>query len=494
MLTNSFISASENIGGIIGIIVVAVLVVAAFLIFVVSRFKKCPPDKIMVISGKVGTNKDGSSASSKCIHGGASFVIPIFQAYSFLDLTPTSINVDLKKALSRQHIRIDVPSVFTVGISTEDGVMQNAAERLLGLALRDIQELAKDIILGQLRLVIALMDIEEINTDRDKFLEAITRNVETELKKIGLKLINVNVTDIIDESGYIDALGKEAAARAINDAKKSVAEKNRDGSIGEANAVRDQRIEVAKANAVAVEGENQSKAVMSQSNAKLSEIEAESRRIATVAQRTAEANAKQESYIAEQKAEKARAERETSTLEADIITKTEIEKRKKELEAEAEAEQIRRKARGEADAIKAMKLAEAEGIYAILENQAEGFKKIVESGGGAAGDAIQLMLADKIEALVATQVEAIKNIKIDKVTVWDSNGGGNGEGSSTSNFLSNIGKSIPPLSDMFKMTGLQLPDYLAKEVDKKDEPIEVKVIEPKTAPVKKAAKTTETTK
>ncbi len=485
MLTSNFISAtSDNIGGIIGIVIIAVLVVAAFLIFVVSRFKKCPPDKIMVISGKVGTNKDGTSASSKCIHGGASFVVPIFQAYSFLDLTPTSINVDLKIALSRQHIRIDVPSVFTVGISTEEGVMQNAAERLLGLALKDIQELAKDIILGQLRLVIALMDIEEINTDRDKFLEAITRNVETELKKIGLKLINVNVTDIIDESGYIDALGKEAAARAINDAKKSVAEKVRDGSIGEANAVRDQRIEVAKANAVAVEGENQSKAVMSQSNAKLSEIEAESRRIATVAQRTAEANAKQESYLAEQKAEKARAERETSTLEADIITKTEIEKRKKELEAEAEAEQIRRKARGEADAIKAMRQAEAEGIYAILEKQAEGFKKIVESGGGTADNAIKLMLADKIETLVATQVEAIKNIKIDKVTVWDSNGGSNGDGSSsTANFLSSMGKAIPPLSDMFKMTGLQLPEYLAKEGNSSEAP-QVLV-----EPVKKATKT-----
>ena len=85
--------------------------------------------------------------------------------------------------------------------------------------------LAKDIIFGQLRLVVATMDIEEINTDRDKFLEAVSRNVESELKKIGLRLINVNVTDISDESGYIAALGREAAAKAINDAKKSVAEK-----------------------------------------------------------------------------------------------------------------------------------------------------------------------------------------------------------------------------------------------------------------------------
>jgi len=220
---------------IFGLILTCVIVVIVFslLLFLIKRYKKCPSDKVMVIYGKVGSNKDGSTRSAKCIHGGAAFIWPVIQSYEFLDLTPMSISVDLENALSRQNIRINVPSRFTVGVSTEPGVMQNAAERLLGLKLQEIQELAKDIIFGQLRLVIATMDIEEINTDRDKFLEAVSRNVEGELKKIGLRLINVNVTDISDESGYIDALGKEAAAKAINDAKKNVAEKDRDGSIGE---------------------------------------------------------------------------------------------------------------------------------------------------------------------------------------------------------------------------------------------------------------------
>ena len=165
------------------LIVVAVILVVSVLMFVVSRYRRCPSDKIMVIYGKVGTSRDGTAISAKCIHGGAAFIWPVFQAYQYLDLTPMSISVDLRNALSRQNIRIDVPSSFTVGISTEPGVMQNAAERLLGLKLPQIQELAKDIIFGQLRLVIATMDIEEINTDRDKFLEAVSRNVETELKK-----------------------------------------------------------------------------------------------------------------------------------------------------------------------------------------------------------------------------------------------------------------------------------------------------------------------
>lgn len=441
--------------GIIAVVVIAVLLFSLLLVLL-TRYKKCPSDKIMVIYGQVGRNRDGSSKSSICIHGGAAFVWPLVQAYQFLDLTPMSLQVDLVNALSRQNIRVDVPSRFTVGISTEQGVMQNAAERLLGLSLASIQELAKDIIFGQLRLVVATMDIEEINTDRDKFLEAVSRNVETELKKIGLRLINVNVTDISDESGYITALGREAAAKAINDAKKSVAEKERDGAIGEANANMDQRIKVAQANATAIQGENEARIDVTRSNAKLREQEAEAQRVATAAEKVQSAKALEESYSAERAAEEARAAREKATLEADIIVKTEVEKRRMELEAEAQAEQIRRKARGEADAIFMRMEAEARGAQEMLIKQADGFTQVVAAA-GTPSDALRLMLADKMEALMQIQVDAIKNIKIDKVTVWD---GANGEKTATANFLAGMVKSIPPMQELFDMAGMQLPNYL----------------------------------
>lgn len=449
------------------IVLVCVVVVILFslVLFLLKRYKKCPSDKVMVIYGKVGSNGDGSTRSAKCIHGGAAFIWPVIQAYEFLDLTPMSISVDLENALSRQNIRINVPSRFTVGISTELGVMQNAAERLLGLRLQEIQELAKDIIFGQLRLIIATMDIEEINTDRDKFLEAVSRNVETELKKIGLRLINVNVTDISDESGYIDALGKEAAAKAINDAKKNVAEKVRDGSIGEALAHRDQRIQVAQADSTAIQGENTSQVEISMSNAQRREKEAEATRIATAAEKIATAQALEEAYAAEQKAEVARYAREKATQEADVIVKTEIDKRRKELEAEAEAEQIRRRAKGEADAILSKLQAEAQGEQEVLLKQAEGLKQIVSAAGGKASEAVQLMLADKMEELMRIQVDAIKNIKIDKVTVWDSGTDKDGK-TATAGFVSGLMKSIPPMNEMFDMAGMTLPAYLGKE--KKD--------------------------
>jgi flotillin len=443
------------------LIVIVVVLIFTTLIAILARYKKCPSDNILVIYGKVGKGADGDMASAKCIHGGAAFIWPVIQSYQFMSLTPMAITVDLKNALSKQNIRIDVPSRFTVGISTEPGVMQNAAERLLGLKLNEIEELAKDIIFGQLRLVVATMDIEEINTDRDLFLEAVSRNVESELKKIGLRLINVNVTDINDESGYIEALGKEAAAKAINDARKSVAEKNRDGSIGEALAQKDERIRVAEANSQAIEGENSAKITVANSDALRREREAEALRRATAAEKVQTAKALEEAYAAEEAAERQRASREQASKEADIIVQAEIAKRKAEIDAEAEAERLRRMAKGEADAIYAKMEAQAKGVNEILVKQAEGFKQIISAADGDAKAAVRMMIADKMEDIVKVQVEAIKNLKIDKVTVWDS-GSGKGE-SSTANFLSGLMKSLPPMNELFDMAGMELPEYLGKD-------------------------------
>lgn len=446
------------------LICVAVIFLFAIVAGILSRYRKCPSDKILVIYGKVGSDKSGQPRSAKCIHGGAAFIVPIIQAYQYMDLTPISINVDLKNALSRQNIRVDVPSTFTVGISTEPPIMANAAERLLGLRRNEVQDLAKDIIFGQLRLIVATMEIEEINTNRDKFLLAVSDNVENELKKIGLRLINVNLTDISDESGYIQALGKEAAAKAINDAKKSVAEKDRDGEIGRANAERDQRIQVAAANATAIQGENTAKVEVAQSDASRREAEAEALRKATAAEAVQLARAKEESYVAQKEAELTRASLEKATQEADVIIKAEIQKKNMEIAAEAEAEVVRRKAKGEADAIFAKMDAQARGAQEILIKQATGIHELVSAAGGDSDSAVKLLIADKLEELMKIQVDAISNIKIDKVTVWD-NGGNSAEGkTATSNFISGLYKSVPPLNELFKQAGMELPSYLGNEI------------------------------
>ena len=457
------IQDSVNLGGFGApmLLIFVALFIVLTLIILIKRYKRCPSDRILVVYGKVGGGQ-----SAKCIHGGAAFIIPVIQDYEFLELTPISIEVNLINALSKQNIRVNVPSRFTIGVSTEPGIMQNAAERLLGLGQNEIQELAQEIIFGQLRLVVASMDIEEINNDRDKFLTNISESVESELKKVGLKLINVNITDIVDESGYIEALGKEAAAHAINAARKSVAEKTRDGSIGEANAVQDERTQVAAANAQAVEGENTAKIAVANSDSLRRQREAEAERVAIASEKVQSAKALQESYAAEQEAETARAERERSSQMADIIVPAEIDKRKVEIDAEAEAERIRRRAKGEADAILFKAQAEAKGLYEVLTKQAAGLDEIVKAAGNSPKDAVLLLIADKLPELVKTQAEAIKNIKIDKVTVWENGGGKDGK-SSTSNFISGMYKSVPPLQEMFNMAGMDLPEYL-KGKDKKE--------------------------
>ena len=436
------------------LVIVAVVLVSALL----KRYRRCPSDKILVVYGSTG------KGSAKCVHGGGVFVWPVIQDYAYLNLTPISIEANLTNALSRQNIRVDVPCRFTVGISTEADSMNNAAERLLGLSANDIQDMARDILFGQLRLVIASMSIEELNQDRDAFQENIKKNVEIELKKIGLKLINVNITDIKDESGYIEALGQEAAATAINAAKVKVAEQEMKGETGKADFQKETRVRTSAANAAAVAGENEAKIAIANSEALRREKEAEAQRKAVAAEKVAEAKALEEAYAAQKEAELARAERERSTQKANVIVPQEVEKERKIIEAQAEAEQKRVNAQGEADAIFAKMAAEAKGLNEILTKQAEGYDQMIKAAGGDATKAYTLLLLEKLPELVKTQVDAIKGINIDKVTVWDNGSGAGTDGkTSTAGFVSGLYKSIPPLSELFEQAGMSLPEYLGKK-------------------------------
>ena len=442
-----------------------VLVLVAMTIFFAQRYKRCPPDKIMVVYGRTSGGR-----ASRTIHGGATLVWPLIQDYSFLSLTPITINIDLRNALSMQNIRINVPSTFTVGISTEKAIMANAAERLLQLSPQQIEEMAKEIIFGQLRLTVASLTIEQINQDRDTFLEMTRTNVDTELQKIGIYLINVNLVDITDESDYIESIGKKAASTAVENARIDVANAERDGAVGAAKANRvreievannlaeaekgrktaeaDQRVYVGNQEALAVSGENAATAIVKNSDADLAEIEAAAKQRAAVAAAEAEAAIQRAIY----KEEEAR-------LQASEIVREEIQKQQIEISAEAEAERLRRIARGDADAILARYEAEAAGIQKVLDAKASGYAGLVQSAGGDTKAAATLLMVEKIENMVSAQVEAIRNMKIDKVTVWD--GGSNADGTSaTSNFVSSLVQSLPPIHDVAKMAGVDLPDYL----------------------------------
>ncbi len=422
------------------------LFIFSTLIFLAKLYRRCPSNKILVVFGRMGGSK-----TVQCYHGGGTFVWPLIQGSAFLDLTPRTIHIPLKGALSHQNIRINVPSTFTVAIGLMPEIMNNAAVRLLDLDHRGIESMATEIIIGQLRLTVASLRIEEINQDRERFLEAIKKNIEPELHKIGLTLLNVNITDITDESEYIESIGKKASATAVNQAKIDVSEQEKQGEIGRSVAEKDRRVSVAALNAEAVLGENESRAQIALTNATLSEKEAEATRRSSVAKQNAEVEI-----------QKARASAQMQLLEAEQVVPKEIAKKIIQIEAEAEAQRNVLIAKGEAESILAIKQAEAEGIQKLLDAKAKGYKQLVEACGHDAKSASTMLLIEKLEEIIKIQVEAIKSIKIDKITVWDSGCNKDGQGSSTSNFINQFVKSLPALHDVAALAGLELPEYLGK--------------------------------
>ncbi len=424
---------------------------------------------MLVVYGKVAGER-----AARCLHGGGTFIVPLLQSYAYLNLEPMTIDIELQSALSKKNIRVNVPSTFTIGISTNPDIMNNAAERLLGLNEKEIATQARDIILGQTRLVIATLSIEEINQDREKFLDLVNKNVSTEVNKIGLELINVNIRDITDESGYIEALGQKAASEAINKAKVEVAEADKAGSIGHATAnramtvqvanqkaqsvtgektaERDQRVAVATLEAEGVAGENESRALIADSEATLAERRATAKRRGDVAL----AAAARDVLVAEK-------EQELARLEKELIAKETIERKRVEIDADAEAEKLRRIARGEADAMLARYLAEAEGIQKVLEAKASGYENLLRVCGDRKDLAPSLLIIEKLPELVAEQVKAIQNLKIDKITVWDSGNGQAGDTSgATAGFLKGLIASLPPIHELARQAGIDLPEVLGK--------------------------------
>jgi flotillin len=429
--------------------------VIGFLLFIFSSiyflaklYRRCPSNKILVVYGRVWGNK-----TVQCYHGGGTLVWPLIQDCAFLDLTPRSIHIPLKGALSHQNIRVNVPSTFTVAVGVSPDIMNNAAVRLLDLDHKEIESMATEIIIGQLRLTVASLRIEEINQDRERFLDSIKSNIEPELHKIGLTLLNVNITDITDESEYIDSIGKKASATAVNQAKVDVAEQEKQGDIGKAQAEKDRRVSVASYNAQAVKGENDSRAEIAMTNAILAEKEAEAARRSQVAVQQAETEIQRARVLAQMQ-----------LLEAEQIVPHEIKKKKIQIDAEAEAASRVRLARGEAEAILAVKQAEAEGILKLLDAKAQGYRLLMAACDGDAKCASTMLLIEKLEEIVKLQTEAIKNIKIDKITVWDSGESSNNpnKGSATSNFISQLVKSLPALHDVTALAGIELPEYLGK--------------------------------
>ncbi|MBC7789892.1 MAG: flotillin family protein [Anaerolineae bacterium] len=499
---------SINIGFIAAALVL--VLVGGLVMLFVTRYKRCPANKVLVISGNVG----GQNAA-RCISGGGAFIWPVIQEYAYLSLEPTQIDIPLRDALSFENIRVAVPSVFTVAIGTDEEARQNAAMRLLNLDAAQIKRQAQDIIFGQLRQVIASMRIEEINRDRDAFLHKVQMSLEPELKKIGLVLINVNITDLKDESGYIEAIGRKAASQAVQQARGDVAEQEKLGEVRVAEAEREReiqvanagkdreiglalatreravriaelekerqvgeqtaaflrdiavkdaeqqkRIAVAQADSKAIAGESESQAEIAITQSQLQVKQAEAFQRAETARREAEAGVQEAQNRAQAKAALAQAERVEAEQRAALEAPAKAEKARKIVDAEAAAAQVKLGAAAEADAIRLKLEAQAQGEAAIIQRRAEALGTLVKQAGGSK-EAFMLLMAEHVPQLAETAAKAISNIKFDKVVVWEGgSSAGNGVGASAG-FVQSMARSLPPMMHVLRdIAGVELPSFL----------------------------------
>jgi flotillin len=521
---------------IIGSVVLLVFLVAKVL-FLISRYKRCPSNEVLVIYGKVGEGR-----TSKVLHGGGAFVWPLIQDYAYMSLTPYSLAPKLTGGISKENIRVNIPTNFTIAISEKPDILKNAAERLLGLDEKSILELANDAIIGQLRQIVSTMGIEELNTDRDKFVESVNKFVENELNKLGLTIINVNIVDIQDESGYLEAIGQRAAQEAkqkavvdvanqlkLGDTGKAQADMERVSKVAELNKEKEAKVaemiaqqevakqnaeylkqaEIAKSNAASTKTQVEAQAEIARSNAELeaNKIKAQAESDALQVTAKAESAARQVKAQAQSKAEQAKAESMlkiesakaqadadakkaefqsalqvtearalkegqvakleaeklvmdakkslmVAELEKDQLAQQEVELKKAKLAAEAKAAAIRIEAEAEALKINILAKAKADGEKMMLDAKAAGYENLVKSTGDQLG---ALLTIEQLPELVKVQAEAIKAIKIDKLSIVEGS-----NGSAISNLSQDLVKTLPKLHEMAQTFGLQLPPVLGK--------------------------------
>lgn len=375
------------------------VVIILTIIGVLSRYRRCKPNQVLVVYGKTG----GEKKSAKLYHGGAAFVLPIIQSYDVLSMEPMQIDCKLTGALSSQNIRVDVPTTITVAISTNPEIMQNAAERLLGMDTESTENLITDIVYGQMRLIIAEMTIEKLNSDRDEFLDKARKNIDNELNKLGLYLLNINISDIRDEAGYIMNLGKEAESKALNEAQANIEEQEKLGAIK--IAVQQKEKETAVAN------------TQKEQEIQIAYTEKE--------KETVVAETKKEKEVALALTDK---EKQIGVAQADrdraaVIAKTLADKESAIARSKAELE---------------VNKAEAEGKKKSLMAEADGFKAMVEAAESNPQIAIQYKMVNQWKEIAGEQVKAFEHINLGNITVFD--GGQN----STGNFLNNVVKAVAP--------------------------------------------------
>ena len=216
------------------ILIVAVIVITFFIgMSVISRnYIKVPPNAAAVFSGRKRKLPDGRVVGYRIIKGGAALRIPLLEKVDYLALNVVTIPLEIRRAYTLKGVPVSVKAVANVKIKSDDISLQAAAERFLGMSLQEVQRVIFQTLEGHLRAILGTLTVEEINNDRQSFAQKLTSEATTDLERMGIGVDVLTIQEISDEEGYLDALGKSRTA-----------EVKRDAQIGEAEALRDSKIQ-----------------------------------------------------------------------------------------------------------------------------------------------------------------------------------------------------------------------------------------------------------
>jgi len=204
-----------------------------------TRYRRVPPDAAMIVFG----NRQGKMGFT-IVKGGGRFIMPIVEEVSYLPLDVRTLDTKVASVVTMQGVMVDIEVVAQIKISSDERLLQTAAEQLLHKSPEEISYVAIRSLEGHIRGVCARLTVEEINADRDKVAAMIQDVACHDLNYMGIDVVSVTIRDLADQVGYLDALGK-----------KRTAEVKRDAMIGEAEAERDAMIRAAQAREEAIRGE-----------------------------------------------------------------------------------------------------------------------------------------------------------------------------------------------------------------------------------------------
>ena len=406
---------------------IAGLAVAMALIFIVliisSLIIICPPNRVAVISGRSRVLSDGRSVGYRILRGGRTLRIPLIETVAWMDLNTIPLEVSVTNAYSAGAIPLNVQGIANVKVSSREGLLENAAERFLGVSTATIGQIAKETLEANLRGVLATMSPEEVNEDRLKFSHQLIDEADDDIKTLGLELDVMKIQNVTDDNLYLESVGRRLTAEVVKEAR--VAEANRMAESEEAEAAGRERAQIAgvQADKNIVEERN----MLRVRTAELDAIALAKEEEAAVAGDIARATAEQE-------LEQTRIELERRRLEADVVTPARANLEAKQLQAQAEAAKIIEDGKA----------------------QVEVFRRLTDQYQEAGDDGQRIFVLNMLPDLVDKIVSTVSGVSIDRVAVID-NGSGNGGSGGIPALMSQLPAAVVSMSEQIEAaTGVDI--------------------------------------